>query len=82
MAGSAKQLYNIFTVLYGDNRIGEIKDELLALGAAGAEMTGSGSVVYGVFSDKSRAKSAEIALRNKYPQVFICTPVKCGIDIL
>ncbi len=82
MADSANQLYNIFTVLYGDNRIGEIKDELLALGAAGAEMTGSGSVVYGVFSDKSRAKSAEIALRNKYPRFFICTPIKCGIDIL
>ena len=81
-AGCAKQLYNIFAVLYADNRIREIKDELLSIGAVGAEMTGSGSVVYGVFNDKSEAENAEIALSNKYPRVFICTPVKCGVAIL
>ncbi len=36
----------------------EIKDQLLAKGALGALMSGSGSTVFGIFADKVRAKRA------------------------
>jgi 4-diphosphocytidyl-2-C-methyl-D-erythritol kinase len=43
--------------------IGEIKRLLLANGADGAMMTGSGSAVFGLFSNKERVLSARSALR-------------------
>lgn len=44
--------------------INEIKRLLLAHGAAGAMMTGSGSTVFGLFSEPGRAESARTALCN------------------
>ncbi|MGA6924485.1 MAG: 4-(cytidine 5'-diphospho)-2-C-methyl-D-erythritol kinase, partial [Desulfosarcina sp.] len=44
--------------------ITEIKRLLLAHGAAGALMAGSGSTVFGLFADRERAFSAYTALRN------------------
>jgi 4-diphosphocytidyl-2-C-methyl-D-erythritol kinase len=44
--------------------INEIKRLLLAHGAAGAMMSGSGSTVFGLFADTERAKSARTALCN------------------
>lgn len=38
--------------------IGEIKERLLALGACGALMSGSGPTVFGVFADEGEARSA------------------------
>jgi 4-diphosphocytidyl-2-C-methyl-D-erythritol kinase len=38
--------------------VGGIKEKLLGLGARGALMSGSGSSVYGIFSDKGGAKAA------------------------
>ena len=47
--------------------ISQIKRELLAHGAVGALMSGSGSTVFGLFSDSRRAVSALAAMEN-YPQ--------------
>jgi 4-diphosphocytidyl-2-C-methyl-D-erythritol kinase len=44
--------------------IKEIKRLLLAYGAAGAMMSGSGSTVFGLFADPDRAISAYTALCN------------------
>jgi 4-diphosphocytidyl-2-C-methyl-D-erythritol kinase len=43
-------------------RIREVKERLVALGAAGALMSGSGSAVFGVFADSQSAQQAEEAL--------------------
>jgi 4-diphosphocytidyl-2-C-methyl-D-erythritol kinase len=55
--------------------IKEIKRLLLAHGAVGAMMTGSGSTVFGLFADAEQAFSAQTALannqRNRNWQVFI-----------
>lgn len=45
--------------------IGEIKNRLLALGARGALMSGSGPTVFGVFDDKSAAETVGELLRNE-----------------
>lgn len=53
-----ENLYNIFEPLYGDSRIDDIKRELTQNGAKGALLSGSGSAVYGLFSDRSKASAA------------------------
>ncbi len=46
--------------------INEVKRLLLANGAAGASMSGSGSTVFGLFEDSHRAESACKALQNNH----------------
>lgn len=53
-----KNLYNIFEPLYDDSRIDNIKQELTQNGAKGALLSGSGSAVYGLFSDSAEAAAA------------------------
>ena len=53
----------------------EAKDALLKAGADFALMTGSGSVVFGLFQSSERLRSAELALKKRFrfcePFVFI-----------
>ena len=55
---AASGLYNVFEVFYGDPRIEEIRHELMAAGASGACMTGSGSAVFGIFPTLAEAGNA------------------------
>ena len=48
----------------------EIKADLLSRGACGAQMTGSGSAVFGLFPGEDAAKAACEALKNKEYAVF------------
>ncbi len=52
-------------VLPANPRIAEAKERLLALGATGAIMAGSGSAVFGPFADPERAFQAEETLRDE-----------------
>lgn len=68
----AKNLYNIFEdVQLEDSLIQNIKEEFIKYGAIGSLMTGSGSCVYGIFSDKQIAQDAYKKLKTKY-QTYIC----------
>lgn len=51
-------------------------DDLLANGAVGAVMTGSGSAVYGVFADKASAQTAYENICTKYR--FACLTQTCS----
>lgn len=51
-------------------RIAALRRALLDRGAACAAMTGSGSAVFGLFSEESAAREAGNALRNEKTQVF------------
>ena len=55
-------------------QIREIRQAMLREGAVGACMTGSGSVVFGIFSRDQDAFSARRALR-PYGQCYLCRPV-------
>ncbi len=69
----AKNLHNIFEDVIQDRKlIDSIKDEFTKNGAIGSLMTGSGSCVYGIFTNKKIAKMAYIKLKQKY-QAYICT---------
>lgn len=74
--------YNIFTLLYNDNRIEEIKAELIRAGAVASEMTGSGSVVFGIFETFEKAEAAKAEISRKYSNIFTCKPIDKGIIIL
>ncbi len=51
-------LYNAFTNADEPAFIADAKSALIRAGAYGAEMTGSGSAVFGVFDDEAKAKAA------------------------
>ena len=46
--------------------IGEIKEELMGLGAAGALMSGSGPTVFGIFENERKAEAAAFSMTSKY----------------
>ncbi len=74
---TARRLYNVFEDVlpraYGE--IARIKDQLLDLGALGAVMSGTGSAVFGVFSDAGAARRARIHLSARYPHCVTAEPV-------
>lgn len=70
-----RNLYNVFEeAVPGRERILALKETLLAHGAAGSLMTGSGSCVYGIFESRRLRDRAYGALRKKY-LVFACEAV-------
>ncbi len=69
-------LCNVFEqAVAGYREIDAIKKSLLANGALGAVMTGSGSAVYGIFRSADCAKAACDALITEYPQTFAAKTV-------
>ena len=52
-----------------------LKNELMELGAIGAQMSGSGPTVFGIFDSYDTAREAKNKLWGKYKTVYICTPV-------
>ena len=64
-AGITKNMYNIFeeAILHKRPLALRAKELLLAHGAAGAMMSGSGPTVFGIFADEDARKSAEAALK-------------------
>lgn len=62
-------------VLEQDSEIFAIKKKLLALGARNACMSGSGSAVYGLFTEEETAKAAAEELKKIYPQTWLAERV-------
>lgn len=78
LEGICRRLYNVFEDV-SDRRIktvGEIKSRLLDCGAAGAVMTGTGSAVFGIFTDAATARKAQSALLREYRFCCVAEPVK------
>ena len=70
-------MYNVFEALYADPRIEQIKSRLLSAGAGCAMLTGSGSAVFGTFSDEVAAARAAGELAGLFAAV--CRPTSRGI---
>lgn len=58
---------NVFTEIYHDSRIEDMKTDLLESGAVISEMTGSGSVVFGVFESEETAAYSKKSCRENIP---------------
>lgn len=74
-------IFNDFELALQIPEVAEIKKKMLALKAKGAGMSGSGSAVFAVFSSERRAQKCAEALKQDYPQTFLCKPVKIGCSI-
>ncbi len=82
LSDGAKYISNVFTGIYHDRRIDEIKNDILSAGAISSEMTGSGSVVFGIFESAEKAGAAMDILSEKYHDVFTAYPVDCGVAVV
>lgn len=69
---------NVFEAVCPLPEVAQIKSVMLAEGALGALMTGSGSAVFGLFSDKSDAKHCFARLKEQVDEVFLTTPCAHG----
>lgn len=71
IADIAECVGNVFEqVLPADSEIFTIRRRLTDLGASAASMSGSGSAVFGLFTDESKAQAACKTLREEYPATF------------
>lgn len=71
----AANLGNEFERVMHLDEVARIKNEMKLMGALGACMTGSGSAVYGLFDDLSKAIAGKDMLAQQYSDVFLCEPI-------
>jgi 4-diphosphocytidyl-2-C-methyl-D-erythritol kinase len=76
LPGIAGTCGNAFEPIILIPEVRQIKSEMLQSGALGACMTGSGSAVYGIFSDPRKAEDCASALSRRFQDVFLCRPVR------
>ena len=72
----ARGLYNKFEEVLSLPEIDEIKRSMLEHGAKGALMTGSGSAVFGIFTDSTAAEECRDFFSASYPECFTAKPVR------
>lgn len=74
----ARRMYNVFEDALPERyrrTVDEIKAALIAEGALGACMSGTGSTVFGLFDDGEAARRAYDLLLAQYPETFLCRTV-------
>lgn len=77
-----KLLVNAFTpeIVKDFPVVETIKQQLLDAGALGAELTGTGSVVFGLFDSADTAARAAAALQGQYPLVLTASSIPAGMN--
>ena len=68
-------LSNVFEQVLKLPQVDKVKQQMNAMGALGSCMTGSGSVVFGIFKDEFSAQHCKQELQKKYYEVFVCEPI-------
>ncbi|HEX3037938.1 MAG TPA: 4-(cytidine 5'-diphospho)-2-C-methyl-D-erythritol kinase [Oscillospiraceae bacterium] len=71
-------LSNVFEQVLTLPQVDEVKHQMNAMGALGSCMTGSGSVVFGIFQDEISAQNCKQELQKNYREVFVCEPQNPG----
>lgn len=71
--GVSARIFNVFEQVLSDEyaEVFAIKDKLTSLGAAAAAMTGSGSAVFGLFTESEQAQPACRHLKQCYGQTYL-----------
>ena len=73
--------FNDFELALQIPEVNAIKSIMLKNKARGAGMSGSGSAVYAVFTSSRKAKQCYEALKEQYPETFLCKPIKVGCAV-
>ena len=81
LSGICGNLYNVLEHTIENPLIGEIKSEMLRLGAVGSIMTGSGTAVFGIFDSVQKAVEAKKTFSENFDSVFLSRPTKTGVQI-
>ncbi len=79
LGGVARRMYNVFEDVLPPRQRAEvaaIRAVLVQHGALGANMSGTGPAVFGLFDDADRARSAWEELRQTYRDVFLTETVE------
>lgn len=79
LGGVARRMYNVFEDVLPPRQRAEvaaIRSALVQHGALGANMSGTGPAVFGLFDDADRARSAWEELRQTYRDVFLTETVE------
>ena len=78
LEGLARRMYNVFEDVLPRrcSEIGVIKSALLDVGALGAVMSGTGSAVFGLFSDGEAAGQAAASLRARWRDCHTAAPAR------
>ena len=73
-------MFNALEYAVNEPVINEVREKMLEQGAVGAMMTGSGSVVFGLFESQ---KAAESCIKNigEYPFAVVLKPQDKGLEI-
>lgn len=74
------KLINVFEQSTKVKEVSEIVIKLRACGAVEAAMTGSGSAVFGIFTDKRMAKKCVNELKEQYPFACLSRPSVNGVE--
>ncbi|MBM6975424.1 4-(cytidine 5'-diphospho)-2-C-methyl-D-erythritol kinase [Intestinimonas butyriciproducens] len=79
LGGVARRMYNVFEDALPSRQrteVAAIRSALVQHGALGANMSGTGPTVFGLFDDADRARSAWEELRQTYRDVFLTETVE------
>jgi len=76
------EMRNVFEQATGTEKTAAIKNALIKNGALGSIMTGSGSAVFGIFTDKATAEKALNDAEFSDCETFVSTPVNVGCEIV
>ena len=76
LSGFCARMENVLEPAVSLPEIQQIRAEMLAAGALGSRMTGSGSAVFGVFTQEQPALVCKKNLKKRFSQVYLCRPCK------
>ncbi len=74
------KLVNVFEQCTDIKEVKEIVEKLRGYGAIEAAMTGSGSAVFGIFTDKTKAKKCVDTMKKEYAFACLSRPAINGVD--
>ena len=77
----ADSMFNALEAAVKDPDVAAVKEKLIAGGALGALMTGSGSAVFGVFENRTEPRLL-IDIMKEYPFAQVLEPVPHGLEIM
>lgn len=79
---SAPLFSNSFDIVWTSERAKRAKKIITDSGALCSVVSGSGPVIYGVFEGAAAAEGCCRTLSSEYDEVFLCSPVKAGCEII